>query len=174
MMKTERLSLSVPTQDDYRRFYEIHSDPQTNLFNPEGPMDALKAKRSLSKNINHWKKHGFGPWIIRENDQDEIIGFGGLSFRLYGDEIKINLGYRFATSTWGKGFATELSFAAIDYGFSELNLEEIHAVVRPNHTVSIRVLEKCGLKLIGTLDDVACGPHSLVFSIRRSKRQEIL
>lgn len=129
-------------------------------------MDALKAKRTLNKHINHWNKNGFGSWMIREKASNEIVGFGGLSYRLYGDEMKINLGYRFAESAWGKGYATELALAAIRFGFGELDFPEIFAVVRPNHDASIRVLEKCGLKGIGTLDDVACGPHSLVFSIK--------
>lgn len=34
----------ISKTDDFERFYEIHSDPQTNLFNSDGPMNLEKAR----------------------------------------------------------------------------------------------------------------------------------
>jgi len=38
LRKSERLIFEKPTQRDFERYYEIHSDPETNLYNPYGPM----------------------------------------------------------------------------------------------------------------------------------------
>lgn len=167
MLQTERLILAIPSQPDFERYFAIHSDPETNLFNPNGPMNLDTAKASFSEIISHWEKYEFGNWAIKKKTTGEVIGFGGLSYRKYGSEFKLNLGYRFGKNHWGKGYATELSRYAIKYGFHELFFPIIFAVVRPKHEVSIKVLEKCGLKLSGLLDDVPGEPQSLVYTIEK-------
>jgi ribosomal-protein-alanine N-acetyltransferase len=86
---------------------------------------------------------------------------------LYGEEVKLNLGYRFDAKSWGKGYATELSFAAIEFGFDQLNTEEIFAIVRPGHLASIKVLEKCEMVLFDKLNDVEGQAESLVYKITK-------
>ncbi len=167
MQQSDRLVLDRPQKNDFIRFYEIHSDPQTNLFNPNGPMNMEKAKTAFIEMMEHWDNHGFGTWVIKEKGAATIIGFGGLSFRMYGDELKLNLGYRFDKDFWGKGYATELSKHAIHFGFIELQVEQIFAVVRPKHEVSIKVLEKCNMQLFGQLNDVPNQEDSLVFIIEK-------
>jgi RimJ/RimL family protein N-acetyltransferase len=56
---------------------------------------------------------------------------------------------------------------AIAYAFNTLKADELFAIVRPAHQVSIRVLEKCGMQLFGTLDDVAGEAESLVYKMSR-------
>lgn len=167
MQQSDRLILHRPQPGDFERYYEIHSDPETNLFNPSGPMNLEKAKATFAEMITHWDEHGFGSWTIKTKDTGTIIGFGGLSYRMYVDELKLNLGYRFDKNFWGKGYATELSIYAIHFGFTELQVEQIFAVVRPKHEVSIKVLEKCKMELFGKLDDVPDEENSLVFNIKK-------
>ena len=71
---------------------------------------------------------------------DEIVGFGGLTLRPFGTDIKINVGYRLAVEAWGKGLATELATTAINAGFQTLCLDEIFALVRSSHVASRKVL----------------------------------
>ena len=167
MLHSKRLTMFIPESADFQRYFEINSDPETNLFNPAGPMNLVQAEQSFEKFLSHWQQHNFGSWTIRCEDQ--IVGFGGLSYRNYGHESKLNLGYRFAKEAWGRGYATELSLFAIEYGFTELNFNTIYAIVRPLHTASIKVLEKCGMQLSGTLDDVPGKEASLVFMLERQK-----
>ena len=167
MQQSDRLILDRPQKDDFIRFYEIHSDPKTNLFNPSGPMKMEKAKAAFTEIMEHWNDHGFGTWAIKEKGPATIIGFGGLSYRMYGEELKLNLGYRFDKDFWGKGYATELSEYAIHFGFTDLQVEQIFAVVRPKHEVSIKVLEKCNMQLSGQLNDVPNQEDSLVFIIQK-------
>ncbi len=168
MVFADKIILSRPVLEDFDRFLAIHSDPQTNLFNPKGPMNADTAREVFNKLLGHWQEEGFGVWKITERENPSfIIGFGGLSYRLYGEEIKLNLGYRFDKDYWGRGHATSLSMRAIQFGLHELQLKEIFALVRPHHLASIRVLEKAGMKLAGELADVANEQNSLVYCIKR-------
>ena len=111
----------------------------TSFITPAGPLkDIAQARELLDTWLQHWSAKGYGQWAIatREAPQD-IIGFGGLDARRYLDIERVNLGYRFAVSVWGKGYATELSDAALEYGFGELGLGEIFALVRPDHGAPI-------------------------------------
>ena len=90
-----------------------------------------------------------------------------MSNRLYGNELKLNVGYRFDKKYWGKGYATELAQSAIEFGLNELNKNELFAIVRPKHLASIKVLEKCNMKLFGELNDVPNEEHSLIYKIAK-------
>lgn len=168
MKTSNRLIFGQPAKEDFKRFYEINADPGTNLFNPKGAMNLETAEKVFSEMMEHWKMKGFGTWSIREKENPGfVIGFGGLSDRLYGEETKLNLGYRFDKKYWGKGYATELAQNAIAFGLIELNKKEIFAIVRPKHLASIKVLEKCKMKLVGELNDVENDDNSLVYKIEK-------
>jgi RimJ/RimL family protein N-acetyltransferase len=132
-------------------------------------MTGLKQAHTLLDNwLNHWKEQGYGWWAIAAREcPDEIIGFGGIGLMSYLAVERINLGYRFCEAAWGKGYATEVSAAALDFAFSELKLASVYGLVRPTHQASIRVLEKTGLQRIGLLDDVPGQAPSLVYLARR-------
>lgn len=150
--------------------FSIYSDPATNQFNPNGPMsDMRQAAALLDVWIRHWKEQGYGWWAVATREAaDEVIGFGGVALMHYLDIERVNLGYRFGVPAWGKGYATELGNAALDYAFNELKLLEVYGLVRPTHQVSIRVLEKIGLQRIDLLDDVPGQAPSLVFLAKRN------
>jgi RimJ/RimL family protein N-acetyltransferase len=165
---TERLTLRAPTQDDLASLFAIYGDPSTNRFNPSGPLTRIEQAQSLLDGwLAHWQSKGYGQWAIATRESPlEVIGFGGIDARKYLEVERLNLGYRFAVQAWGQGFATELSQAALEYGFIELQVPEIYAVVRPAHQASIRVLEKVGMQRIDTLDDVPGQAPSLVYRAR--------
>jgi len=166
---TPRLLLRPPRPEDLASMFAIYSDPQTNLFNPNGPMKEIKqAQAFLHGWTRHWQEQGYGWWTIATREApDEIIGFGGVALMNYLDIERVNLGYRFGVSAWGKGYATELGRAALDYAFNELKLPKVYGLVRPTHEVSIRVLEKIGLQRIDVLDDVPGQAPSLVYVASR-------
>jgi RimJ/RimL family protein N-acetyltransferase len=164
---TARLTLRPPRQADLSRLFAIYSDPATNQFNPAGPFTGIEQAQALLDHwLQHWNLNGSGPWAIaRQVAADDIIGFGGLSLHPYVDVEHLNLGYRFAASTWGQGYATELSEAALQHAFIEQHAPQVFALVRPQHAASIRVLEKVGMQRVATLDDVQGQPASLVFRV---------
>lgn len=166
---TERLILRPPTTADLPRLFAIYGDPATNQFNPAGPLTGLHQAQTLLHGwLTHWRDHGYGQWAIASREEpDQVIGFGGIAQYNYLTEPRLNLGYRFATDAWGKGFATELGRAALEFAFAELDAEQVFALVRPNHQASIGVLEKLGMQRIELLDDVPGQAQSLVYRADR-------
>ena len=166
-VQTNRLSLRPVISSDAVSLFHIYGDPATNTFNPAGPYpDSDYAKTVLNRWLAHWQTHGFGNWAISLLDYPEkIIGFGGLTIRRFDDIVINNLGYRFSTEAWGKGLATEFARCAIKYGFNDIKLTEISAVVRSNHLTSQNVLEKAGLRYVKEIYDVEDAPPSLMYSL---------
>ncbi|CAI0867522.1 GNAT family N-acetyltransferase [Serratia ficaria] len=168
-----RLLMRPPVAADFARYYAIYGDPQTQRFNPAGPLtDPEQARHIFTERANRWQQRGYDSWAIALREQPErVIGFGGLSWKPLGAQRTVNLGYRFDTRVWGMGLATEMALAALKFGFEGLGLDEISAVVRENHRASRRVLEKAGLHLVDTLNDVPGAAPSLVYTLMRSDYQ---
>ena len=164
---TSRLTYRKPESSDVPRLFAIFGDPQTNLFNPNGPMTRLaEAQCLLDRWLEQWAAEGYGWWAIARSEQPEhVIGFGGVAPLNYLTERRINLGYRFAVEAWGQGYATQLGRDALALAFETLGLPAVFGLVRPDHAASIRVLEKLGMQPFGVLDDVPGQAPSLVLRI---------
>ena len=91
---------------------------------------------------------GFAPWVVRTAADRRIIGWGGLSVDPDEPAWGLEVGYAFAPSAWGQGFATELVQYALAHAFAVLAAPEVHAFARPANQPSIRVLEKCGFRFL--------------------------
>lgn len=164
---TSRLHLRPVINSDGNDLFRIYGDPATNTFNPAGPYpDIDYAHDVLVRWLKHWEDYGFGNWAISLKDNPErIIGFGGLNIRSYADITINNLGYRFSTESWGKGLATEFANYAVSYGFNELELPDISAIVRANHLASQKVLTKAGFRYVRDIHDVRNSPASMLFTL---------
>jgi RimJ/RimL family protein N-acetyltransferase len=167
-----RLLYRRPQQADLPTVFAIFGDPQTNLFNPAGPMtDIAQAEALLDRWLQHWATHGYGWWAIRSaQNPQQILGFAGIAAHDYLGKSVTNLGYRFAVEAWGQGYATEAAQAALTHAFDHLGLPEVFGLVRPDHVASIRVLEKIGMHRFDVLDDVPNKAPSLIFQIQQSAR----
>lgn len=61
------------------------------------------------------------------------------------------IGYHFLVEAQGRGYATEAAKRLLDYGFRELQLPRIVAVVLPDNNPSQAVMKKLGLPYIKDL-----------------------
>lgn len=59
------------------------------------------------------------------------------------------VGWHLARAHWGYGYATEAARTLVDYGFTDLHLETIYAVVNPANAASIRVTQRLGMAPLG-------------------------
>jgi ribosomal-protein-alanine N-acetyltransferase len=67
------------------------------------------------------------------------------------DNLKAEIGYDLAKSSWGKGYATEAVSSLVDHAFSSLKLNRVEAKVDPENVSSIKLLEKLRFTFEGTL-----------------------
>ena len=99
-------------------------------------------RRIVEHVLADYQKYGYGRLAIEWKATGQFVGFTGLKYLPNCQEI--DLGYRLAKNFWGKGIATECGKASLDYGFHQLGLRRIIAIIMPQNTASFRVLEKLG------------------------------
>lgn len=144
-IETSRLVLRPFTAEDAIPLHQILSVPGVLQYYPSSdPPDLERVERLIKNQLDHWAQHGYGWWAVETESKNTLIGWSGLQYLPETDEIEV--GYLLSKSYWGNGLATESAKAGIDYGFNQLEIEEIIGIVHPENFASQRVLEKIGLE----------------------------
>lgn len=133
--------------------------PRTRPPTEADVLDGLAAK------VDHWERHGFGMWLLRDRETGEMVGRGGLQYTYTAGLNDVEAGWAIVPERWGQGLATELAQACVEVGFEQVGLLEIVAFTLPSNLASRRVMEKAGFQY--DRDIVHAGlPHVLY---RRSR-----
>ncbi|MCT4794776.1 GNAT family N-acetyltransferase [Exiguobacterium alkaliphilum] len=82
--------------------------------------------------------------------QDVVIGSCGLLNRSE-KHHRAEIGFELSPDYWGKGIAGEALEAVVAYGFHELQLMRIEALVEPENEASMHLLERHGFLQEGLL-----------------------
>jgi len=94
-------------------------------------------------------EHGFAPWVIALRADARVVGWGGLGIDPFAPGWGPEVSYFLHPAVWGQGIATEVARAAVAHGFESHALRAIAGFARPDNAASIRVLAKCGFRLLG-------------------------
>lgn len=144
-IETDRLRLRSFRPEDLADLHLVFGDTGVMLYISGGKTRTLEETEvGLGRTIEAWQSRGFGLWAVTVKGSDKVIGYCGFMFLEETPEIE--LAYGLAKSHWGSGFATEAARACLRYGFEEMKLERIVAVVNPGNVASQRVLEKLCMK----------------------------
>jgi [ribosomal protein S5]-alanine N-acetyltransferase len=122
----------------------VYGDPKAMRFSVAGAhRSRADALRSIRYPIEHQANYGFSTWAIRLSVDGEPIGTFGLEFLPDG---RVEIGYSLRRDHWRKGYATEAARAWLDYGFTNLGLGRIVAMIEEANRPSTRVAEKIGMR----------------------------
>jgi ribosomal-protein-alanine N-acetyltransferase len=151
-LETERLILRKITEADLPALFEYASDPEVtqNLrFETHKNLDDTK---DYYTKICSWYagQPDHFPLAIELKQEKKMIGsidFVHIEFQTACAE----LGYVLAKKYWGHGYAAEAAKEFIAFGFTQLALHRIEALVKTTNSQSIRVLEKAGMQREGLL-----------------------
>jgi len=162
---TTRLILRAPVLADAAAYLEVFGDFDANAAaNPRGYCrDLAEAQVALEAHIGRWARHGFDIWAVcLKGDPQRVVGFGGVGWRAFGDEQRLNLGYGLHRSLWGQGFAKELADAAVRFAREDLAAPVLWARVQAGNAASRRVLASVGMAGVAN----AAMDGELVYSAR--------
>lgn len=143
-LRSERLVLRRFTQADLPLLVELNADLAVmrwlgGVMTPDQSAEWLHGRILCYYEENP----GLGIWATTLRDSGECIGFHLLN-NIHGETI-IQVGYRLFPQHWGSGYATEMTVALLDYGYSRLGLQSIAAITALENHASQRVLLKSGL-----------------------------
>ncbi len=151
-IETERLALRRLEPNDMDTYFErIYSDKEVMRTLPSGaPISRDTFDSAIPAfMIEHWEKHGFGPWVVVARNEDRLLGHCGLKYWPGTQDVEVL--YALERPAWGLGIATEAARASVRFGFRELGLDRIIAGVLPHNAGSRRVLEKLCMRETGPL-----------------------
>lgn len=150
-LETERMNIRQFTKEDAQNIFELDGDPEVMKFLTNGrgtSMETITEKILPMTSEFYEKYEHFGFWAVDEKATGKFIGW----FLFRPDKAepnnldKIELGYRFKKSAWGKGFATEGSKAIIEKGFKDWKVNYIFAITLLKNIGSQKVMKKAGLQ----------------------------
>ncbi|WP_426485585.1 GNAT family N-acetyltransferase [Flavobacterium sp. 2] len=144
VIETERLLLRRITNDDVNEVFELRSNPETMKYIPrplaKNNEDALAHIATINTNIDN--NIGIN-WAITLKDNPKLLGIIGY-YRMQPENYRAEIGYMLLPEFHGKGIIPEAVNRLITYGFKDLKLHSIEAVIDPENQASEKVLQKCG------------------------------
>ena len=143
-----------------------------------GAMSRADTEAMLARITTHWESRGFGVWAVEH--ANEFIGFAGIVVPRWEAKFTpcVEIMWRFVSSAWGNGFATEAARAALDDGFEHHDFPEVLSFTVQDNERSWRVMERLGMRRAPELDfdhplvtEVDAPRQHIVYRITREARR---
>jgi RimJ/RimL family protein N-acetyltransferase len=174
-IQTERLLLRRWRVGDAAPFAAINADPEVMRWIGRGHV----LGRGLSDDLiarfeREWDDRGFGLWAVAPRDDPaQLLGFSGLTVPMFLPAVlpAVEVGWRFAHSAWGQGYATEAARRALAFAFEEHAMREVITIIDPANDRSLRVAEKLGMSSRPDRLHPATGRRLTVLGISRGELQ---
>lgn len=141
IIETERLYLRKMEQSDFGALCKILQDEDV-MYAYEGAFDDNEVQDWLDRQLDRYRRYGFGLWLAVLKETDEVIGQCGLTMQPWKDEEVLEIGYLFQKKFWHCGYASEAAAACKRYAFDVLGADEVCSIIRdtniPSQNVAVR------------------------------------
>lgn len=144
ILETERLKLRQIRSEEAEDVFRMRTDSKAvEYLDIPAPRTVRDAYDLINKVARNFMEQKFPNWAItlKEDKDDKMIGYGGYVSRQK-ENARAELGYLLAPEYWGKGYMSEAMDAILRYGFEQMELHSIEAVVHPGNRASIKLLER--------------------------------
>jgi ribosomal-protein-alanine N-acetyltransferase len=143
-LETERLVLRRVIATDAAEIMELRGNPETMKFVPRPLVtshdQALEHFNMIDAKIEN--NEGIN-WAITLKGNPKLIGIIG-HYRIQPEHYRSEIGYMVLPEYNGQGITSEAVKAILMYGFDDMQLHSVEAIIDPNNHGSARVLEKSG------------------------------
>ena len=144
-LETERLELTRLTLEDAPLMLAVWNDPAFIRYVGDRGIRTLKEARGALRDgaLKLYADYGFGPYRMVRKTDGVNVGICGL-FRRDG-LADADIGFSTLPQYCGKGFGYEAACAVIEHARVDACLSRLTALVSPENTASVRLIEKLGL-----------------------------
>jgi RimJ/RimL family protein N-acetyltransferase len=165
---TPRLEIAPLTIADAPFILELVNDPAWIRFIGDKNVHSLADAETYLRNgpLAMYHRHGFGLFRVDRRSDGAAVGMCGLIRREGLDDVDI--GFAFLEAARGHGYASEAARAVLDYGLDEIGLGRIVAITTIDNDASSRVLEKLGMRFVGTMRLAADSTELKLYEIERA------
>lgn len=142
ILRTERLALRPLLPDDAEDYAAMRFHPEVAKWLPPATAAPLSAAHAtIERFAVAWQERRLAPWGVFCDGK--LIGHGGLNYVPEFDAVEVL--WALHPEAWGRGYATEVATAALDYGFATLDLATIFAITLESNHASQAVMTRIGL-----------------------------
>ena len=143
MIRTPRLLLRRWREADLDPFAAINADPVVMERFP-APLDRAESDALVLRIEEGFQAHGFGLWAVEADGA--LVGFVGLAASRpdLPPSPCVEVGWRLAAGTWGRGLATEAAAAAIEDA-RRRGVGEVVSFTATTNMRSQRVMQRLGM-----------------------------
>lgn len=165
IFETERLIVRRFTAEDKDNFFLLTGNAAVMQYiRPVSTKE--ESDKFLLENISFYLANPRrGRWAVEEKATRVFVGSFAI-IPIPSEPAKIQLGYSLAPVNWGRGFATELVKAGLEYFFANDLLPEIYGITETPNVASQKALLKAGFIPDGTFMEE--DKELLRFVVRRS------
>ncbi|WP_186576996.1 GNAT family N-acetyltransferase [Aquibacillus kalidii] len=152
-LETNRLVLREITRDDTEGIFRCFSNGDVTRYYGQETLDSMEQAESIVDFFaTSYKEFRGIRWGIERIGTKGIIGTIG--FNAWSQKHRrAEIGYEIHPEHWRKGYTLEALLEIIQYGFDELGLTRIGAVVFLDNQASNTLLTKVGFQKEGILRD---------------------
>ena len=141
-LETQRLKLRRLKITDVYEILTLRSNPEIMKYIPrpliKTEVEALEFITTMDTNIDTNKVIN---WAITTKENDKLIGIIGY-YRMKPEDYRAEVGYILSGEYHGQGIITEALQRVVQFGFEEMGLHSIEAVIDPDNFASEKVLLK--------------------------------
>jgi len=162
---TERLRLE-PIRDELADdLWRVHQDDAVAYWYA-GPFSLEEAAERARDWGQAWASGDVAKWLAYDRATGELVGRGGLSRLPVGSAAErairglvgplapwdgLELGWALRSPFWGRGFATEIGRAGLDFAFERLAAPSVIAFTERHNVRSRAVMERLGMRFVGEI-----------------------
>lgn len=151
VLETDRLILRQVTNDDANNLLTYLSDMDVLKYVGLEPFESIEdALDEISWYQSIFEKGTGIRWGISLKGKGEIIGSCGYLNRAE-QHYRAEIGFELSKEYWGNGIASEAIRAVICYGFEQMHLQRIEALIEPPNFPSQKAVERLGFIREGLL-----------------------
>jgi len=146
ILETKRLILRYQQASDVVFLVDLWADPEVTRY-MGGPRDRDWLRSGFEETAQDPYDERYDLWPVIEKETGQVVGHCGLLDKEVEGRTEIELIYVLASSSWGKGYATEMGQALKRYAFEEMGIGRLIALIEPENTASERVAVKIGMRV---------------------------
>ena len=146
VLETPRLLLRHYVPADADALSEVLCDRENMRYYPN-PFERADVEAWIEKCLRRYREDGIGRWALVLKPDGKFAGDCGLVPQQVDGATEIEVGYALARIYQGQGLATEAARACLDYAFSNLGLQRVISLIRPENLPSRRVAERNGMSV---------------------------
>ena len=173
-LRTKDLILRKVRREDAGLYYERIGSREAvtryMLFPPHG--DIRDSIESVENVLRRYETGRCYRWAIALKEDDSIIGIIEL-LRFDEEAGTCSFAYMIGDGFWGRGYGTQALKAALDFGFSEMELSAVEVDHMSANPASGAVMRKCGMVHIrneeAKYEKNGCVYDAIVYRITREQ-----